>query len=577
MSAGLRFIQISPDWCGERGLAQIFRQNGHKVACHDKGALAEDILFARARGKKPLRQHRDAVLLAGLHRVNTFWRVPLEGWRDIAYLDRCFPKACFILTTRDPDAWLLDRMTRDKGVIAQCYAHHLGLSHEALLERWSADFQSHIAAVTAHFRDDPRLIRVDIDRESPADLARRLRRYLPMPDLDDAASWFPRETASLASRLDAVIDHAAPARRGDDTDLVEDVAAYCLKGLAPGAGDPDCVSNLCADWDGGDRVINRQGKPLPFAFGQLPGQSQTSAILRATSDIKLGRAEGVINDILRLGRRAAVRIDMQDARPFGGSPEDSPPGPVLCYNRRSGARNAVLWPLPGQHEIGAPGSVRADCPDVIPFDEKEDRLVWRGHISGSVQSPPGEPSGPVQQFLVALQQAEDDPGAQVRLFGLLSRVPRLAFLRRWIDHPDMDLGMTLSWRFRDLATHPMLAPYARPREGPAFFHRFRYQLTLSGYDHGSNFIGAINAQSVLLKEEDGWEVYYLCRFKPWQHYIPVARFCTDIEEKLDWARANPDRCKQMSQAARAEVARLANPQARQLILSTILDGISAAR
>ena len=116
----------------------------------------------------------------------------------------------------------------------------------------------------------------------------------------------------------------------------------------------------------------------------------------------------------------------------------------------------------------------------------------------------------------------------------------------------------------------------RDSVGGGYFHRFRYQLTLAGYDHGSNFIGAINSQSVLLKEEDGWEVYYLGRFKPWIHYIPVELYCADIQEKLAWARLNPDRCQAMSLAARAEVRRLANPLARRQILERILDGLAKA-
>ena len=112
--------------------------------------------------------------------------------------------------------------------------------------------------------------------------------------------------------------------------------------------------------------------------------------------------------------------------------------------------------------------------------------------------------------------------------------------------------------------------------GRAFFRRFRYQLCLTGYDHGSNFIGAIDGRSVLLAEEDGWEVFYSGRFQPWKHYIPLERFCGDIAEKLAWARENPGECKAMAAAARAEAALLRRPAARRAIMARILDGLAAA-
>jgi hypothetical protein len=322
-------------------------------------------------------------------------------------------------------------------------------------------------------------------------------------------------------------------------------------------------------------VTDRKGTPLPYAADLAPGRATPVMMVAEGRDFKWARAEGVMNDVLRLGRSDPLCIDMQDERRLGSDADQPPPAPILCYNRREGARNVALWPLPGQHEIAAPGQPCAESPDRIPFDDKQDRLVWRGHISGGAAPRDGLPGRPAHQLLDQLREAGDDRRLQTETFGRLCDVPRMAFLKRWTGHPDLDIGLVLAWRFRDLATHPLLAPYARPRAGGTFFHGFRYQLTLSGYDHGSNFIGAINANSVLLKEEDGWEVYYSGRFKPWLHYIPVSLYCVDLKEKLAWARANPDRCKEMSAAARAEVARLANPAARRQFLTRILDGLAA--
>lgn len=581
-----QFIHISPDWCGEERLAQIFRQNGYPVLHHERGALAADLMMARATGRKAPRALREAALLTGLHRVNSFWRPPLEAWRALPFLLDQFPDARFILTTRDPDQWILDRLTRNEGIVARCHAHHLDLPEEALPDLWRRDWQDHLAAVETLLGDDPRLIRVDIDRESPAGFCRVLRPLLPRAlaplrpdarqDLPRATDWMPADGTTLAERLSATMDRPGPGPARDDPELVEDVARFCLKGLVGGGQGHEGASSLFAEWDGGGRVVNRKGRALPYAADLAPGTETPVMMLAQGRDFKWARAEGVINDVLRLGRRDPLCIDMQDARRIGEDPDEPPTRPILGHNRREGARNLVLWPLPGMHEIAAPGQPCAESGDRIPFDEKQDRLVWRGHISGSVPPQDGEKRQPSHQLLAALREA-GDPAAQAEIMARLHQVPRLSFLHRWIDHPDVDIGMVLAWRYRDLAIHPLLARYARPREGGKFFQRFRYQLTLQGYDHGSNFIGAINSNSVLLKEEDGWEVYYSGRFRPWVHYIPVSLYCVDLEEKLAWARANPDRCKEMSAAARAEVARLANPAARRQILTRILDGLAAIR
>lgn len=570
MAGPPRFFHISPEWCGQERLVQLFRLNGHPSSCHEDGRLAQDILFSQGAGRAPLSAWPRARLLTGLYRHAPHWQPPLEAWRSFAFLDRHFPPARFILTTRDPDAWLFDRLTREGGAAARADAHHRGVAESELPDLWLADWQAHLAAVAAHFGDDPRLIRVDIDRESPQQLCERLSQFLPMQRHPPGRAWLPARDPAQDRRLHAVFEGTAPARRSDAGDWLEDVAAFCLRGLEPGEGGLSGVSRFYCAWDGAARFSGRDGSAQPIAL------ADALAVARPGVHFKLGRAEGVVNDILRLGRRDPVRIDMEDSR-WMGSPQGDPLGlPVLCHNRRAGARNVVLWPLPGQHDIGMPGFDPQAAPDAIPFDQKLDRVVWRGMISGSLMRDGVKPGPASHVYLARLAAAGSDQALRAEIWAELSRTSRLGFVRRFLDHPDFDLGVVMAWAFRDFARDPLLAPYCRPREGPDFFRRFRYQLCLGGYDHGSNFITAINSRSVLLAEEDGWEVFYSGRFKPWKHYIPVVRYGADIQEKLAWARENPSECKAMSEAARAEAARFADPVLRRELLGRILDGLAAA-
>ncbi|WP_374298536.1 glycosyl transferase family 90 [Paracoccus sp. (in: a-proteobacteria)] len=562
------FFHISPDWCGEGRLARLFRRNGHAAVCHDAGRLAEDILFSMASGGDALRHWPGTVLFSGLYRNIPHWRPPLEAWRHFGWLAERFPQARFILTVRRPEDWILDRLTRDGGAAAACHAYHRGCDTADLPDLWEADWHAHLAAVDAFFGDDPRLVRVDLDRETPSDVAARLHPVLPLPDPGWQQGWFP-EAEGKAPDLSRLLDRI-PAEQVDEA-YADQVATFCLRGIDPGAGRGGGHSEYSSDWDGGTRVTDRKGGVRRMTV--LPGQGAVSAPDR---HFKLIRAEGVINDALRLGRPMPLRIDMEDSRWFGSPQGDPLSAPVLCHNRRAGARNAVLWPLPGQHDIGLPGFDPGAAPDPIPWEDKRDQVVWRGMISGSEMRDGVRPGPASHVILRDLAQAGDDPAPRQADWDRLCNTNRLAFVRRWWGHPDFDLGVVMAWGYRQFASDPLLAPYCTPRRDRAFFHRFRYQLCLTGYDHGSNFIGAIDGQSVLLKEEDGWEVFYSDRFQPWKHYIPLQRYCGDVAEKLAWARKNPQACKAMAAAARAEAAALRRPATRRAIMARILDGLAAA-
>lgn len=568
------FIHISPDWCGQQALANLFRQNGHAVALEEGGRLAEDILYAQATEGRALAPWSRVRLVTGLYRHSPFWLPPLEAWRSFDWLAARFPGARFILTTREVDGWLLDRMVRDARQVARCHAHHLGVAEAELPEIWEAQWKDHVAAVEAFFGNDPRLIRVNIDQDSIADLAARLSDLLPMGTLPPDRNWHPPYATPPENTLLTNLDTRITAIAGDRA-YIDDVAGFCLQGLdAARDGDTPMSAYSCI-WDGGDRITRGTGTPRDMAVLRRSDPPPV-AISTQDRDFKHQRCEAVINDVLRTGHALPLRVDMEDLRWLGSAQGDVAHQPVICHNRRVGAQNVVLWPLPDLHSIGLPGFDPYAPPDQIPFEEKRDQIVWRGMISGSEMRDSVKPGPASHVFLDQLARAGRDPAAREEAWNGLKRTSRLNFILRHFDDKDFDLGIVMAWRYRDFATDPFLAPYCRPRETLNFFRGFRYQLYLSGYDHGSNFIPMIDSQSVLLKEEDGWEVFYSGRFKPWKHYIPLARYGADIKEKLAWARDNPLKCNEMSAASRAEVARLRDPATRRAILACILDGLAAA-
>lgn len=576
-----RIFHISPDLCGGERLVEMFEASGHRAVFHQKGRIAADITYQRARWRAPLAGWPHARLFSGLFRIGPPGRPPLEAWRDFAYLRQYFTDAVFILTTRDVNAWLLDRMAAEGGATARAYAVHLGLPEDELPEHWAVDWFDHQRAVTEFFGEDPRLVRIDLDRETPQDAAERLSPFIELRTSGSDRRWHPATRGRIEDQLMAVFDHAAIREpQPDDEAYIRDVAGFCLRGLSVDADVatdtvvPKGVSQFYCAWDGARRVTGPDGEPQPIALAPAAGRGTDIAITEPGAHFKLARAEQVINEILRLGRRDPVRIDMEDSRWIGSDHGETLERPVICHNRRADARNVVLWPLPGSHDIGQPGLETTGCTDRIPFDDKLDRVVWRGMISGSEMRETVRQGPAAHVFLRQMIEAETGSTAHDDAWEALSRTNRLAFIRKWFGHPDFDLGVVLAWGFRELAKDPLLAPLCTLRQPPAFFHRYRYHLCLAGYDHASNFLSAINSQSVLLKEQDGWEVYYSGRFKPWKHFIPLARFGADVAEKLAWARENPNECKRMSRAASDEALRLADPLLRRAILARILDGLA---
>ncbi|WP_282601934.1 glycosyl transferase family 90 [Paracoccus sp. PARArs4] len=555
-------IHVGPEGPLEYAVVRMFRESGHQALLHQKGALAEDVFHAMARNRPPLRRWPDARFFAGLYRHAPIWRPPLEAWRCLRFLRDSLPHAHFLMIEPDP-RWSLWRAGR--GDALACWRRRTGLPDATLPGLWDEQLEEHRARLEDLFGDDPRLIRLDPTAEGPAEFAQRLGAILPMGPPPFAEWPAPSRPAIGAARL-----MARPEPPVAPPGWAEDVARFCLGDLRRGQGGNAGLSRHACDWDG-QGFATPEGRGRRLAVAQ--GPDGAVAVPEPDRHFKLLRAEGVVNDILALDRRDPVRIDMEDSRWFGSPQGDALDRPVICHNRRVGAVNAVLWPLPDQHAIGLPGFDPETPPDDIPWDAKEDRLVWRGMISGSEMTEGVKPGAAAHVLLSQLA----DPALRDEAWERLRNTNRLSFVTRFIDDPDFDIGVVLAWGFRQFASDPLIAPFLRPRMDLHDFRRFRYQLCMTGYDHGSNFIQALDGNGVLLAEDDGWEVFYSGRFRPWRHFIPVARNMTDIRQKLDWARANPDRCREMSRAARTELRSLRDPEARQQIMRLILDGIARAR
>lgn len=570
---GPRIFDISPPALGGDWLARLARRNRIQPWQDQPGALALRIETGVARRQPPWLGPGNPRFFTGLECTHRFGLPALLAWRRFRYLRRHFRQAVFLLVIRDPDDWLAARMG-EAGARTSAIIRGAGLDDLPRLMR--AEYVDHQAAARAFFAGDPRYVELPFDALSFDLLRDALAPWYPLTEpLPPPAP--PAEDAGDPDRGNGALPmpapypapgRIAPPPTGADARFADEMAAFCLGPWAPNDAGIGNASRIYAFHDGAGRVLRRNGTPWPILrHPDLPGQP----FLPPPGNDKAARTAGVLNECLRLGRNPALHLDMQDSRRFGpGKPVGVP---IVTYNRRPRAQNVTLWPLPGYHSPGAPNFVHAASPDPIPWTRKADRLAWRGDLSGNVMQPDGGLGASSFGLLARLDgMPADDEAGLAEVMAQLARLPRLNALRA-LQGPDYDLGLVLTPALQPFRDLPVLTPHVadyRPRD---WFHGFRYVLSLPGYDTGSNFLMAANSGSLVMKAEDGWELFYSHLFRPWEHYVPVAVDCTDVPQKLDWARAHQAECRAMVRAAQAACARLADTRLRAAALHRVLDGL----
>ncbi len=355
-----------------------------------------------------------------------------------------------------------------------------------------------------------------------------------------------------------------------DTEFCLRVATHCL-GTRAALSAPEQRKHFgyaFTQWDGARALLDRFGQPQPLAF------LDDGQIVPTVLERKFQRIAATLNEIKSYGHSAPLRLDMQDARPYGTAcaPVD---WPTITYNRRETAQNLVLWPLVDYHSPGTRAYMHQTPIDPIPFAQKSDIARWRGALAGQPNHALRPQAGP-RRFAADMLAEISPQSTKAELRALheeLMGVTRYHLVFTHLNDPDIDAFLTLGSHQNTARNSALLAPLCKPREPLEWFFQSKYILSLSGTDTGSNFLMAANSNAVTLKEEDGWALFYTGEFKPWVHYIPLKRGAADLTEKLDWAKAHPQACLDMSAAAQALCAQFAAPQNRDLYLSLILEGL----
>jgi hypothetical protein len=175
---------------------------------------------------------------------------------------------------------------------------------------------------------------------------------------------------------------------------------------------------------------------------------------------------------------------------------------VVCFGAHVGDPSAVLVPDPyflsgGVHH----GISEVDAVDV-PWEAKADRFLLAASPHGHPNNTPGSAWPSTREHLEAHVAANGLP-VDVRLNG------------------DMDCWMS---RAQQLQAKYLLDVDGRVRTWDAF-----------AWKSASN--------SVVLRVESHWDIWWREAFSPWVHFVPVARDLSDLAERIDWCRSHDDECR----------------------------------
>jgi len=143
----------------------------------------------------------------------------------------------------------------------------------------------------------------------------------------------------------------------------------------------------------------------------------------------------------------------------------------------------------------------------VPWDQKIEKLFWRGRDS---------------------------------------RRERLKLVELAHEYPDaINASITAYFFFREEESRLGKSSYV------SFFDFFdhKYQLNIDGTVAAYRLPYLLAGGGVVFKQESSYYEHFYTGLEPWVHYIPVAQDLSDLIARIDWARKNDQKAKQISESA----------------------------
>lgn len=458
------------------------------------------------------------------------------------YMDSVVDDGFYILLERDIDDWISDIINSG---YARRISMHRGLSFSKAVKEIINEKLYHDKMVKEYFYNKKNFISLDVFNEGLSLLVNTFG--IDPTNEDKPALDYIIDTVSShqANITDNNLIAQSSCLEKDPKNYyltkyeshLNSLVDFCVKGEGIRSIDPTVKLGVFVDYDYADKRVSPSDK---VKLTGTHGYVNNPAV-----HWKYRRVASALNELINYGLSLDITIDMQDARRYGIGSTSYPRKNLITYCRRKGADNLILWPLPGYHTIGADNFLGGYPRDCIPFNSKKDIAIWRGAFSGHCSDVINDVyENPAHQVIDRIAKKCKQRLSLDSFLDTLRSNIRFNFVYHHLDDSDVDAYLVANARSNFLK-QSVYADYFSSKLTMNEIYGYKYIVCLRGHDTASNFLLAASSNSVALKEEDGWEVFYSVLFEPWEHYIPLSPGGLDVGEKVEWARNNP-----------AEVARI---------------------
>ncbi len=196
----------------------------------------------------------------------------------------------------------------------------------------------------------------------------------------------------------------------------------------------------------------------------------------------------------------------------------------FCWSAHDPARGL----LPDPHFFGAWGY--ADIRDLaeksaMDWDRRSDIVRWRGGPNGA---------GAITADLAAML----DPAVMQRVRLCMTALDIAGVDAKIVPHGDV------ADPFNGGGGHLTGAKIEEKR-----WLGDKYAIDVDGHSNSwSNFLIRLHFGCCVFKVESqfGYRQWYYDRIRPWEHFVPVRADMGDLEKKIDWARANPVKAREIA-------------------------------
>ncbi len=241
--------------------------------------------------------------------------------------------------------------------------------------------------------------------------------------------------------------------------------------------------------------------------------------------------------------------EVHQSKPFlvaahGNTGGFSAPTFTKCANISAWLSNRCILPLKRERHLGMINKV--DGAD-RNFNEKDDKIVWRGATTGLFQAKPG----------------------------VADHSSRFYVAKRWEALSKYDIGFTRVVQPNNRNTDIKISDLQKMTKeflGIKQQLKSKFIISLEGVDIASGLRWMLYSKSVVIMPDPRCESWYCERFlRPFQHYVPVKHDLSDIDDVYDWCLNHGAKCEEIAMNGRAFVESLLDRSREDRLARMVVD------